>query len=65
MRVEPSAFADNDNDDDDIQPVCWPGQLCSAIVFAIMFGGLGFVLSGGEDRALLAVIGQVRDRRGL
>ena len=53
MRVAP------DDDDEDVQTVCWPGQLFSGILFAVMFGGLGFVLAGGHDRSVLSVIGQV------
>lgn len=49
----------DDSDDDAEMGVCAPAHLFSGFVFAVMFGALGFVVAGGEDRSLAATIGQV------
>ncbi len=57
--VSPSRVDDEDEEDYDDDAICWPGQLLNGVVFAIMFGGLGFVLSGGMARGWLSTAGQV------
>jgi formate/nitrite transporter FocA (FNT family) len=50
---------EEEDESDSNDTVCWLGQLIGAVVFAVLFGALGFVLCGGNERCGGSIIGQV------